>query len=64
MITTPTITAKRIPVTRGSIPNSPFMAPAISLDWEIFPIPKEAKPPNRANKTARGFHPLPSPFSM
>ena len=47
---------------RPLIPNSPSIAPAISLLWEMFPIPKQAKPATSENSTASHF--MPRPFSM
>ena len=58
----PTTTARSTPVVRPLIPNSPSIAPAISLLWEMFPIPKQAKPATSENSTASHF--MPRPFSM
>ena len=59
-----TMTARMTPVTRGSRPSRPFMAPAISLLWAMLPMPKLARPPSTAKMQASHFQFLPRPFSM
>ena len=54
--------ARRMPVYSGGRPTRDCMAPAISVDWAMLPMPKQATPPSRANSTAS--HLWPVPFSM
>ena len=63
-MTMATTMASTMPVIRGLTLNRPLMAPAISLDWAMLPMPKEARPPRMAKMTASHFQFLPRPFLM